>query len=77
MTAAYDVCMTFDQRKRLVLAAWVATIAIVGLVFAVDKPDLWSLIAVLALAPSAIANWLWKAPPATVSQLIAAARSRS
>lgn len=69
--------MTFDQRKQLVLAAWVVTIAIIGLVFAVDKPDLWILIAVLALAPSAIANWLWNAPPATVSQLIAAARSRS
>ena len=77
MSGRYDVCMTFDQRKQLILAAWVATIAIIGVVFAVDKPDLWILIALLALAPSAIANWLWNAPPATVSQLVAAARSRS
>jgi hypothetical protein len=69
--------MTFDQRKQLVLAAWVATVAIIGFVFAVDKPELWILFAVLAVVPSAIANSLWKAPPATVSQLIAAARSRS
>ena len=69
--------MTFDQRKQLVLAAWVATIAIVGVVFAVDKPGLWIPVAVLALAPTVIANWLWDAPPATVTQLIAAARSRS
>lgn len=69
--------MTFNQRKQLVLAAWVATIAIIGVVFAVDKPGLWILFSVLALAPSAIANWFWNAPPRTVSQLIAAARSRS
>lgn len=68
--------MTFDQRKQLVLAAWVATIAIIGVIFAIDKPGLWILIAGLALAPSVIANWLWNAPPPTVSQLIAAARSR-
>lgn len=69
--------MTFDQRKQLVLAAWVATIAIIGVVFAVERPGLWILIAVLAFAPTAIANWFWNAPPATVSQLIAAERSRS
>ena len=77
MSRRYDVCMTFDQRKQLVLAAWVATIAIIGLVVAIDKPDLWILIAVLALAPTAIANWFWNAPPPTVAQLIATARSRS
>ena len=69
--------MTFDQRKQLVLAAWVAMVAIIGVLFAVDKPDLWLLVAVLALAPSGIANWLWNAPSPTVSQLIAASRSRS
>jgi len=69
--------MTFDQRKQLVLAAWAAAIAIIGVVLAVDKPNLWILIAGLALAPPGIANWLWNAPPPTVSQLIATARSRS
>ncbi|HEX8027921.1 MAG TPA: hypothetical protein VF491_05640 [Vicinamibacterales bacterium] len=69
--------MTFAQRKQLVLAAWVATIAIIGVSFAIDKPNLWILVAGLALGPSGIAHWLWKAPEATVSQLIASGRSRS
>ena len=68
--------MSFAQRKNLVLASWVAIIAIVGVIFAIDKPELWILIAGLALVPAAIANWLWNAPDATLSQLIAAARSR-
>ena len=69
--------MTFAQRKQLVLAAWVAAVAIVGLILTIDKPDLWMLVATLALAPAAIGNWLWNAPEATLSQLIARARSRS
>lgn len=68
--------MTFAERKLLVLAAWVATVAIVGLFLTIDKPDLWMLVAALALVPAAIGNWLWNAPEATLSQLIAAARSR-
>ena len=69
--------MTFAQRKELVLTAWVATVAVVGVIFAIDKPDLWILVAGLALLPAAVGNWLWKAPEATLSQLIAAARIRS
>jgi hypothetical protein len=69
--------MTFAQRKHLVLAAWVATVAIAGVILAIDKPDLWILFAAIALVPAAIGNWLWNAPEATLSQLIAAARSRS
>ena len=69
--------MTFDQRKLLVLAAWVATVATVGLILAINKPDLWLLIACFALFPAGIANWLWNAPEATLSQLIAKSRSRS
>jgi hypothetical protein len=68
--------MTFAQRKLLVLAAWVATVTIAGVILTVDKPELWILIAALALIPAAIGNWLWNAPEATLSQLIAAARSR-
>ena len=68
--------MTFAERKLLVLAVWVATVAIVGLFLTIDKPDLWMLVAALALVPAAIGNWLWNAPEATLSQLIAAARSR-
>lgn len=68
--------MTFAERKLLVLAAWVATVAIVGLFLTIDKPDLWMLVAALALVPAAIGNWLWNAPEATLSQIIAAARSR-
>ena len=52
-------------------------VAIVGVILAIDKPDLWILVAALALIPAAIGNWLWNAPEATLSQLIAAARSRS
>ena len=68
--------MSFAQRKQLVLATWVATVGIAGVVLAVDKPDLWFLIVALALVPAAIASWLWTRPEATLSQLIAAARSR-
>jgi hypothetical protein len=69
--------MTFTQRKQFVLAAWVATVAIVGLIVTIDKPDLWMLVAIVALTPAAIGSWLWNAPEATLSQLIARARSRS
>jgi hypothetical protein len=69
--------MNFAQRKFLVLAAWVASVATVGLIFAIDKPELWLLIACFALGPAAIGNWFWEAPEATLSQLIARARSRS
>ena len=69
--------MTFAERKLLVLAAWVATVAIVGLLLTIEKPELWMLVATLALAPAAIGNWLWNAPEATLTQLIAQARSRS
>jgi UDP-N-acetylmuramyl pentapeptide phosphotransferase/UDP-N-acetylglucosamine-1-phosphate transferase len=69
--------MTFAQRKVLVLAAWVATVATVGLILAIDKPDLWLLIACFALIPATIGNWFWNAPEATLTQLIARARSRS
>ena len=69
--------MTFAQRKLFVLAAWVATVAIVGLILAIDKPDLWMLIACLALVPAAIGNWLWDAPEPTLAQLIATSRKRS
>lgn len=68
--------MTFAQRKLLVLAAWVATVAIVGMILTVEHPDMWMLVACLALVPAAIGNWFWNAPEATLSQLIARARSR-
>lgn len=68
--------MTFAQRKLLILAAWVATVATAGLILTIDKPALWTLIVCVAVIPAAIANWLWEAPEATLSQLIARARSR-
>lgn len=75
--AGYHGCMSFAQRKSLVLAAWVATVAIVGVMVAIDKPDFWMLFACLALVPAAIGNWLWNPPEATLAQIIATARSRS
>ena len=69
--------MTFGQRKQLVLTAWVATVAISGVVLTIDRPNLWILIAGLALVPSAIVSWWWNAPEPTLSQLGAVARSRS
>lgn len=48
----------------------------VGLIVAIDKPDLWMLIASLAIIPVIIGNWLWNAPPPTLSQIIAKGRSR-
>ena len=73
----YAGIMTFAQRKLLVLAVWVATVGIVGTIVAIDKPNLWMLVACFALIPAAIGNWFWNAPQATLSQLIARARSRS
>lgn len=69
--------MTFAQRKLLVLAAWVATVTTVGMFLAIDRPEMWMLVACIALIPAAVGNWLWNAPEATLSQLIAKARSRS
>jgi hypothetical protein len=69
--------MSFDQQKQLILAAWVATILVIGVMFAIEKPNLWVFVAGLALGPSAIAHWLWNAPQATMSQLIATAKARS
>ena len=72
----YDGVMTFAQRKSLILAAWIATVAVVGVIVALDKPDLWMLVAMVALLPTAVASWLWNAPQPTLAQLIATARSR-
>ena len=69
--------MTFAQRKFLVLAAWAATVMTVGLILTIDKPGLWVFVASLATIPVIVGNWLWDAPEATLSQLIAKARSRS
>lgn len=68
--------MTFDQRKLMALAAWVATVMTVGFILTVDKPNLWVLVAALATIPAAIANWFWDRPDPTLSELIARARSR-
>ena len=69
--------MTFAQRKLLVLSVWAATVTAAGLIFAIDKPDLWLLVASLAIIPVVIGNRLWDAPEATLSELIAKRRSRS
>lgn len=69
--------MTFPQRKLLVLAAWVATVAIVGMILTIERPEMWMLVACFALIPAAMGNWFWNAPEATLCQLIAQARSQS
>ena len=69
--------MTFPQRKLLVLASWVAMVVTVGMILAIDKPDLWLLVAFVALIPAMVGNWLWNAPEPTLSELIARERSRS
>jgi hypothetical protein len=69
--------MTFAQRKLLVLAAWAGTIVTAGFILGIDKPLLWVVIGTVAIVPVVIGNWLWDAPEATISQLIAKARSRS
>ena len=68
--------MAFAQRKLLVLAAWVATVMTVGLILTIDKPNLWFLVASLALIPAAIGNWFWNRPEPTLSELIVRGRSR-
>ncbi len=67
--------MTFAQRKLLVLAAWIAAVATIGIILTIDKPDLWMSVAGLALIPAAMGNWFWDAPEVRLSQLIAKARS--
>ena len=69
--------MTFTERKLLILSAWVATVAIVGLILTIDRPYLWMMVSTVALAPAAIGNWLWNAPEATLSEVIVDARARS
>jgi hypothetical protein len=68
--------MTFAQRKLFVLASWAAGVAIVGLIFAIEKPDLWLLIVILAIIPVVIANRLWDVPEPTLAELIAKGRAR-
>jgi hypothetical protein len=69
--------MTFAQRKHLVLAAWAGTIVTAGFILGIDTPLLWVVIGTVAIVPVVIGNRLWDAPEATISQLIAKARSRS
>ena len=69
--------MTFAQRKRLVLLGWVATVATVGMILAINRPDMWLVVACFAVVPAVIGNWFWDAPEATLSELIARSRSRS
>lgn len=68
--------MIFAQRKFLVLAAWAGTATTVGLILAVDNPEMWALVASLVIIPVIIANWLWDAPEPTLSELVARSRSR-
>lgn len=63
--------MSFEQRKLMVLALWVASVSTIGLIFTVEIPSLWIVIATLAIGPAAIASWLWNAPEVTLSELIA------
>ena len=60
--------MTFAQRKLFVLAAWVATVMTVGLIFAIDKPGLWVFVASLAIIPVVFGTWLWEAPEPVVAK---------
>jgi hypothetical protein len=69
--------MTFAQRKLAVFAAWALTVAMLGVTLAIDKPDLWFLIASLMIIPVLIGNRLWVAPEPTLSELIARSRARS
>jgi hypothetical protein len=69
--------MTFAERKLLILASWVATVAIAGIILTIETPDLWLLVGTLALAPAAMANWLWNAPEATLAEVVAAERAKS
>ena len=69
--------MTFAQKKLMILTAWVATVMTVGVIFTIDKPNLWLLVAATATVPAAIGNWFWEAPDPTLSELIARARSRN
>lgn len=69
--------MTFAERKILLLAAWVATVATAGIILAIRRPDLWMFVACVALVPAAIANWLWDAPDATLVPVTVVARERS
>ena len=66
----YTPCMTFEQRKVLILSAWMATIAVAGFVLTIESPSMWIFVAALAMIPAAIANSVWNAPELTMAQLV-------
>jgi hypothetical protein len=67
--------MTFAQRKLAVLTTWALLVVTVGLIFAINNRELWGLIATLVIVPVVLGNWLWEAPEATLSELIARGRA--
>lgn len=67
----YTSVMTFEQRKFLVLAAWTAIVATIGIIVTIQNPSLWLLVACLAVVPAFIGNWLWSPPELTLSEIIA------
>jgi len=62
--------MTFEQRKSLILAAWVAVVATAGFLITIDRPSLWLFVASAALIPPTVATWLWNAPQAALAPVI-------
>lgn len=68
--------MTFLQRKILVLTAWAVSVVAFGLIFAIDKPNVWVLVSSLIIIPVMIGNRLWVEPEPTLAQLIAKGRAR-
>ena len=63
--------MSFEQRKLMILAAWIATVATIGIVATIEDPSMWVFVGSAAVIPAAIANWLWHAPEVTMAELIA------
>jgi hypothetical protein len=62
--------MSFEQRKLIILALWVASVFTVGIILTVDTPSLWIFVASLAIAPAALGSWLWHAPEVSMAQII-------
>ena len=58
------------------MAAWVAPVVTAGLILTIDQPNLWLMVACLAMIPAAIGSWLWNQPEATLSEVIVRTRSR-
>ena len=55
----------------MVLAVWVASVLTIGIVATIESPTMGLPVAMLAVIPATIANWLWNPRELTLAELAA------